>query len=168
VTGEVLGLFDNITYTKENLFQYNNISYQVNTQGIGNRTVRLRLSVDDNFSPDYSLSQKYADEDLLMKVQTKEVSYKGSITIDSYDLAQNYPNPFNPSTIIKYQIPEDGVVTLKIYDILGKEVTTLVNEQKSVGKYELNFNASNLASGVYIYRIQVNDFTSSRKMMLLK
>jgi hypothetical protein len=174
VTGEVLGLFDNITYTKENLFQYNNISYQVNTQGIGNRTVRLRLSVDDNFSPDYSLSQKYADEDLLMKVRTKEVSYRGTATVDNYNLAQNYPNPFNPSTKIKYQIPEDGIVTLKIYDILGKEVATLVNEQKTIGRYEINFDASNLASGVYIYRIQVNDpaggtgFTSSKKMLLLK
>jgi hypothetical protein len=86
----------------------------------------------------------------------------------TYELYQNYPNPFNPSTTIRYQVPEDGMVTLKIYDILGKEVTTLVNESKTTGRYELNFNASNLASGVYIYRIQVNDFVSSRKILLLK
>ena len=85
-----------------------------------------------------------------------------------YDLAQNYPNPFNPSTTIKYQIPKDGIVTLKIYDILGKEVKTLVNEQKPTGRYEVKFDASELATGVYIYRIKVNDFVSVKKMVLLK
>ena len=65
-------------------------------------------------------------------------------------------------------MPEDGVVSLRIYDILGKEVKTLVNEQKTVGKYEISFDASGFASGVYIYRIQVNDFVSVKKMMLLK
>jgi hypothetical protein len=88
--------------------------------------------------------------------------------LEEYYLSQNYPNPFNPSTTIKYQMPEGGIVTLKIYDILGKEVKTLVNEQKAAGRYEVNFNASNLASGVYIYRIQVNDFVSAKKLMLLK
>ncbi|HZH73110.1 MAG TPA: T9SS type A sorting domain-containing protein, partial [Mariniphaga sp.] len=73
-----------------------------------------------------------------------------------------------PSTTIRYQVPEDGVVSLRIYDILGKEVKTLVNEQKTVGKYEISFDASGFASGVYIYRIQVNDFVSVKKMMLLK
>jgi hypothetical protein len=80
----------------------------------------------------------------------------------------NFTVPVSFKNRIRYQIPEDGVVTLKIFDILGKEVTTLVNESKTTGRYELNFNASNLASGVYIYRIQVNDFVTSKKMMLLK
>ncbi|MCC6256038.1 MAG: T9SS type A sorting domain-containing protein, partial [Ignavibacteriaceae bacterium] len=79
-----------------------------------------------------------------------------------------FPNPFNPSTTIRYQIPQDGIVTLKIYDILGSEVATLVNEQKAAGKYEINFNASNFASGVYIYKIQAGSFNSSKKLMLLK
>ena len=87
---------------------------------------------------------------------------------DSYDLSQNYPNPFNPSTTIKFQLPTDGFVTLKVYDILGNEVTTLINEQKPKGRYELNFNASSLASGVYIYKIQTGSFISSKKMMLIK
>lgn len=85
-----------------------------------------------------------------------------------YDLTQNYPNPFNPSTTISYQIPKDGIVTLKIFDILGSEVATLVNEEKVAGHYEVNFNASSLASGVYIYTLQVNGFSSSKKMLLLK
>ena len=82
--------------------------------------------------------------------------------------AQNYPNPFNPSTTIKYQIPEDGMVSINIYDILGKEIKTLVNEQKTTGRYKVKFDASDLASGVYIYRIQVNDFVSAKKMLLVK
>ena len=85
-----------------------------------------------------------------------------------YNLFQNFPNPFNPTTIIKYDIPKNGLVTLKVYDILGSEVATLVNEEKSIGRYEINFDASALASGVYIYQLSVNDFISSKKMILIK
>ncbi|PJB00437.1 MAG: hypothetical protein CO128_00590, partial [Ignavibacteriales bacterium CG_4_9_14_3_um_filter_30_11] len=85
----------------------------------------------------------------LSKDSYKQIVYNQNIVINSYDLAQNYPNPFNPSTVIKYQLPEQGFVTLKIYDILGREVKTLVNEFKSKGRYSINFNAGNLASGVY-------------------
>ena len=86
----------------------------------------------------------------------------------SYSLSQNYPNPFNPSTKISYNIAMVGIVSLKIYDILGREVSTLVNEEKPAGKYEVNFNASNLASGVYFYQIKAGDFVQSKKMILLK
>ena len=97
-----------------------------------------------------------------------DVKAEGNTELISYNLAQNYPNPFNPSTTIKYQIPEDGMVTLKIYDILGKEVKTLVNEQEPTGRYEVKFDASELATGVYLYRIKVNDFVSVKKMLLVK
>ncbi|MDT3695496.1 MAG: T9SS type A sorting domain-containing protein [Ignavibacterium sp.] len=83
-------------------------------------------------------------------------------------LSQNYPNPFNPSTIIKYSLKDDGKVSLKIFNSLGEEVRTLVNEIKPAGNYEVEFNASNLPSGVYIYSIQSGDFVSSKKMILLK
>ncbi len=167
-SGEVLGIFDDITFSASNITEYTSLSYQVNVSGIGNRTVRLRLVTNNNFNPMYSMTDKYADENVLPKNGFNTLSYKGSLAVESYDLAQNYPNPFNPSTIIKYQIPEDGIVSLKIFDILGKELKTLINEQKTIGKYEVTFDASNLASGVYIYRIQVNDYVSSKKMMLLK
>jgi hypothetical protein len=93
-----------------------------------------------------------------------------------YKLEQNYPNPFNPTTKIRYSIPNVEThndaslrnVTLKIYDILGDEVATLVNEKKEAGYYEIEFNASSIASGVYIYRLQSGSFTSSKKMMVLK
>ena len=83
-------------------------------------------------------------------------------------LDQNYPNPFNPSTAIIFQIPKAGLVTLKIYNVLGKEVTTAVEEYKSAGKYEFEFDGSALPSGVYFYRIVAGNFTSVKKMILLK
>jgi len=85
-----------------------------------------------------------------------------------YKLSQNYPNPFNPSTTIKFQLPSSGIVSLKIYDILGREITTLVDEFKTEGRYEVIFNASSLASGVYLYRLNVNDYVDVKKMILLK
>ena len=83
-------------------------------------------------------------------------------------LLYNYPNPFNPSTTIKYQLKEPGFVSLKVYDILGKEVVTLVQENKSAGFYNVNFDASKLSSGLYIYRLRVNDFVENKKMLLTK
>ncbi len=92
---------------------------------------------------------------------------------DTYTLSQNYPNPFNPSTVISYQLPVSGLVSLKVYDILGREVTTLVNEEKPAGKYEVIFNVethrdASLPSGVYFYRIQAGSFTQTKKMLLIK
>jgi len=83
-------------------------------------------------------------------------------------LYQNYPNPFNPNTTIRWQSPVGSWITLKIYDVLGNEVSTLVNEYKEAGSFEINFNASGLPSGIYIYRISVGDFTQAKQMILLK
>lgn len=84
-----------------------------------------------------------------------------------YSIA-NFPNPFNPTTTINYQLPENGFVTIKVFDILGKEVATLVNENKAAGYYNINFDASRLTSGVYIYTINTNGFSQSKKMLLMK
>lgn len=85
-----------------------------------------------------------------------------------YALEQNYPNPFNPSTMIKYQLPKESIVKITVYDILGKTVTTLVNEKKSAGYYEIEFDAANYASGLYFYKIEAGSFTEVKKMMLIK
>ncbi len=165
----VLGVFDQVIQSNNNIVAYENLSYQVNTAGIGNRTVRIRLIVYPNLNDaKYSLSKIFSDGAPLSKSKFNEVNWRGLNTVDSYDLSQNYPNPFNPSTTIKFQLPTDGFVTLKVYDILGNEVTTLINEQKPQGRYEVNFNASSLASGVYIYKIQSGSFISSKKMLLIK
>jgi hypothetical protein len=91
-----------------------------------------------------------------------------------FSLEQNYPNPFNPSTVIRYQLPVNGKVSLKIYDVLGKEVATLVDEYKEAGKYEIEFNVeqaislSSLSSGVYFYKLQAGDFVQVKKMVLMR
>jgi len=87
---------------------------------------------------------------------------------DSYKLFQNYPNPFNPSTIIKYDIPDESNVTLKVFDVLGREIATLVNKEQKAGYYEVEFEASNLSSGIYFYRIHVGGFVDTKKMLLLR
>ena len=86
----------------------------------------------------------------------------------TYSLSQNYPNPFNPTTKISFALPKAGFVTLKIYDILGREIKTLVNEIRQDGNYSVDFNASEFSSGVYFYRIQANDFTDVKRMLLVK
>ncbi|HWQ81346.1 MAG TPA: YCF48-related protein [Ignavibacteria bacterium] len=91
----------------------------------------------------------------------------GTTPVD-YILSQNYPNPFNPVTKINFALPKSGLVSMKIYDILGQEVATLVNEVKNAGNYSVDFDASKLSSGIYFYKISVNDFTDVKKMTLIK
>ncbi len=93
---------------------------------------------------------------------------EGSPLPVTMELSQNYPNPFNPATTIDYQIPQQGFVSLKVYDVLGREVAVLVTEEKSAGRYTVNFVAPDLASGIYLYQLRVNDYVSSKKMLLLK
>ena len=85
-----------------------------------------------------------------------------------FKLEQNYPNPFNPSTNIVYSIPENGFVALKVFDLLGEEVATLVNEPMQSGTYSVQFDAKNLSSGTYFYRLQTEKFTDTKRMLYLK
>ena len=85
-----------------------------------------------------------------------------------FKLEQNYPNPFNPSTRIKFAVPEKSNVLIKVYDILGSEVATLVNEEMDAGWYENNFNAAGLSSGVYLFRMEAGNFISTKKMIYLR
>lgn len=96
------------------------------------------------------------------------IENESKIVPDQFALLQNYPNPFNPTTSITYNLPQRSNVTLKVYDILGNEISTLVNEQKEAGLYNVQFDAGKLSSGVYIYTIQANSFVESRKMILMK
>ena len=116
----------------------------------------------------------YGDTSLITGVNDKPQG------VFNYKLGQNYPNPFNPTTTIGYRIPETGLVTLKVYDILGREVATLVNEEKPAGTYEIEFNSHSgevrnlpsgrqgLTSGVYFYQLKSDSFVETRKMILIK
>jgi hypothetical protein len=99
---------------------------------------------------------------------TTGINPVGGEVVKNYSLSQNYPNPFNPTTNIKFAIPSNGLVSLKVYNMLGKEVATLVNGNLSAGAYTYDFNASNLASGVYFYKLESANFSEVKKMMLVK
>ena len=103
---------------------------------------------------------KLTDE--IVKVESDES------TPDNFVLEQNFPNPFNPSTRISYSIAENSFITLKVYDILGNEIATLINEEKPAGKYDVEFDANNFSSGIYVYRLQSGNIFETRKMILLK
>jgi hypothetical protein len=90
------------------------------------------------------------------------------VTPDDYALHQNYPNPFNPNTTISYDVKETGLVTLTVFDILGREVMTLVNDNQEAGRYSVEFDATDLATGIYFYQMKVNDFSDLKKMVVLK
>ncbi len=125
-------------------------SFTENDLTVGNYTYRLK-------QVDFSGSFEYSNE---INVDVNAPA--------QYSLGQNYPNPFNPSTLIKYSVAKDGFVNLSIFNLLGEKVATLVNGNMKAGSYELNFNASQLSSGVYFYSIEAGDFKAVRKMMLMK
>ena len=114
-----------------------------------------------------SLTGKLYFDGIQSEVVTS-VDENGNTIITNYELFQNYPNPFNPSTVIRYNLPEPGLVNIKIFDVLGNEITTLLNDEKNAGSHTVEFNAGNFASGVYFYKISSGSFVSIKKMMLLK
>ncbi len=126
---------------------------------------------DWNFSYVWGIDSTFTINDGYPYIYLRDTTTNISDIVEQpleFSLSQNYPNPFNPATVIRYQLPAFSKVTLKVYDILGNEVTTLVNEQKSPGNYEVQWNASGFASGVYFYRLQTGEFTSVRKLILLR
>ena len=109
--------------------------------------------------------------DLISDIESRPVNtpkVEDYLVPNSFEVKQNYPNPFNPTTNIEFSIPKDANVSIKIYDILGKEVSTLVNEQRSAGTYIINWNASNFSSGIYFYRVSAGECTETKKMFLVK
>lgn len=143
-------------------------------EGHGNSNSEKNYSFTDapKSSSKYSYRLKQLDTDGKYEYsKIVEVDYQVKPT--EYALSQNYPNPFNPSTVIKYQLPKDNFVSLKVYNAIGQEVANLVNEVKPTGVYEVNFDASNLSSGIYYYILRIgsgstNEFTRTNKMILLK
>jgi hypothetical protein len=148
----------------------------VNASKVGTKTVRIRITLSTNI-PDMqgSLVNEYGtiDDNTLAKMAKDELTLQSPEIITEYALEQNYPNPFNPSTTIHYQLPSSGHITLKVYDMLGREVATLVNEMKESGSYSATFEGARLASGTYIARLTAQSdagksFTQTKKMVLMK
>ena len=136
---------------------------------VSNRNPTYYRGPQDPNHPWYHVSFRVARYVYSSSVGIKEINE----TPGKFILYQNYPNPFNPSTNIKYQIPNSKFVTLKVYDVLGKEVETLVNEMQSAGTYEISWNARNgvsaaYSSGIYYYKLVAGNYTDTKKMILIK
>jgi hypothetical protein len=139
----------------------------------GNQADQSKFITLDNSGNIYITGSSYSSS-LLTDILT--IKYSNTIGIRElnqnvpadYKLFQNYPNPFNPSTKISLKIIKSGLVTLKIYDICGREITTILNERKSPGLYEVSFDGSDLPSGIYFYKLIINNFTDTKKMILVK
>lgn len=137
--------------------------------GNGNSNSIKSYSFIDNYSSNEKLSYRLKQIDNDGKfVYSDVVEITNTQLPTNFELYQNYPNPFNPNTTIKFDLPEKQFVTLKVYDILGKEITTLVNETLNAGTYQKEWNPNSLSSGVYIYRLQTDNFTQVRKMNFMK
>jgi hypothetical protein len=145
-------------------------NYSISLSGIGQRRIRLAFLLDDNVQAEYVINEFFTNGKSvdLAKSMKEEISLNIGETITDYALDQNYPNPFNPTTTIAYQIPNDGRVTIKIFDVTGREVTTLVDEFKPSGQYSVKFDASRLSSGIYFYSIRSGDYNAVKKMSLIK
>ena len=160
--------------------EQNNSGFEVERKSQGGAWNTLGF-VRGNGTTTEAQSYSFLDNSASGKVQyrLKQLDFDGQfeyspvIEVDAglpkqFALAPNYPNPFNPTTVINYQLPVAGNVSLKIYDVLGKEVMTLVNGRQEAGTYNFNFNANHLASGIYFYRLQAGSFVETKKMMLVK
>jgi len=126
-------------------------------------TYEVKLVATNSFGSDTIAKTSY-----VVVTNTSGITQSGNEIPNEYSLEQNYPNPFNPITKIRFAIPNSGFTTLKIFDILGKEVTTLINESLKPGIYETKFDATILTSGIYFYRLQTSNFTEIKRMILIK
>ncbi len=173
---------ENVTLNWVTQTELNNLGFEIERKNSTNDFINIGFvegngtSTISNF---YTFVDKPEQSDKLF-YRLKQIDFDGTysysqiIEIDfnstpiEFALFQNYPNPFNPMTTIKYSVPKTVLVKMNIYDILGREIIVLINEVKTPGNYEVDFNASNLSSGVYFYRIQAGDFLSTKKMLLVK
>ena len=137
-------------------------------KGTGTSNTPKTYSYSDatGFTGSYVYRLKQIDQDGSFKYsQSVEVSISAP---EQFALAQNYPNPFNPTTNISFTLPSKGFVSLKVFDMLGREVATIVSEEMSAGSYSKQWNAANISSGIYFYRLQAGSFTETKKLVLLR
>ncbi len=175
-------LFNSVRLAWKTATETNNYGYEVYRMGQYEKDWNMIGFVKGNGTTNEISRYSFTDENPapgVYKYKLKQIDFNGSFSysdeietevtsLKDFKLYQNYPNPFNPVTTIRYSVPERSFVQLKVYDALGLEVMTLVNAEKPAGSYRLEFNASNLPSGIYFYRLQAGAFSAARKMTLLK
>ena len=171
----IIGNFDVVQKDANPNFSKSGIWYDYfsgDTLSISNPTAAISLQPGE-FHIYTTVKLPTPEEGILTGVESTENINK--IIPASFSLEQNYPNPFNPTTKIRYSIPaslnsskEGNFTQLKVYDLLGNEIITLVNKEQQPGNYEVNFNGTSLASGIYFYTIRIGSFVSTKKMVLLK
>jgi len=153
---------------KPEWISFNN--YEINSVNITNtraQTIQFYFNVSDNALPGAEGSVTF----IITAGNNKEWTRVYKVNVISprnFEIQQNYPNPFNPATKIKYSVPADGLVNISVFNVLGEKVTDLVNSVHKAGSYEVTFDATNFATGMYIYRMESGNFVSVKKMMILK
>jgi hypothetical protein len=148
------------------LTQDNGISWTAKNEGLINKNIRSLLVTSDNYL--YAGTTNGFVSYRPISEMTTDVGNQSNEIPSQFILEQNYPNPFNPSTKIKYSIPQSSNVIINVYDILGNEIETLVNEEKPVGNYEITWYGVHLPSGIYFYKLQADGFVETKKMILIK
>lgn len=173
--GELLVADDSNVNTRVELQEGNHPYHNLWVAGLDTIPGNVRIFEGDTFEKlrgilfysfsNYKLVPRKSDDFVGHVTNIEEIN---NTVVNSYDLTQNYPNPFNPVTTIQYSIPEAGFVEIKIFNILGQEVATLVNIEQSSGSYKVIFDANKLSSGIYLYQIRVNNYQLTKKMILMK
>jgi len=175
----------NVKLSWQTATEVNNYGFEIERSAVSGQTSAwekigfVKGNGNSNSTKNYSFTDNAVSKSGKYAYRLKQIDNDGSFTYSqivetdvtvnlSYLLGQNYPNPFNPTTKISYSIPETGLVTLKVYNIVGESVAELVNKTQEAGKYEIEFNGSSLSNGVYFYELKANGFTSVKKLMLLK
>jgi len=182
IAGNPWGVYDGFTDVEK----FNSISSGIGRQTAGGTagtdashsfgTGPYNIPVNGEIYAAFAIVGANSLADLKINAANAKIKYGTSVSVknetglipDKFALAQNYPNPFNPVTNISFSLPKSSNVTMKVYDVLGNELKTLVNEFKNAGTYNVNFDASSLSSGVYFYKIQAGDFTEVKKLTLVK
>ncbi|MBS4035407.1 MAG: T9SS type A sorting domain-containing protein [Ignavibacterium sp.] len=164
-----------VTTNNRNIFRTTNAGTAWDTLQNGlslNEVIKNFEFFNSNISYGISSNQIYFTNDgwvTYSKVDSIVTHVENPGTIpNEFTLYQNYPNPFNPTTVISYQLPVSSNVSIKVYDLLGREVSTLVEEYKQAGKYQINFNADGLSSGVYYYQLKTGNFIQTKKLIFLR
>jgi hypothetical protein len=173
---------DDVTLSWITATELNNSGFQVERKTAEEDWVELGF-VEGRGTTSESQVYTFIDKDLISgkyNYRIKQIDFNGShkyydlneeveiAAPNSYDLSQNYPNPFNPTTKIKYSVPVEGFVNISVFNLLGEKVANIVNSLHKAGNYEFTFDASDLASGMYIYRMESGNYVSIKKMMILK